>query len=292
MWTPKGYGDNQGWYKPSAVTPSYVGPGDVFSGAAPWVSPARAYTSAFAASGAAIMELVDQDGANQITINILPTGYVDLAAIAAWVTVNSVTTIKIKQLYDQTGGSNHCSIGTLSLMPDLTLNAINGLPGATFTSAANKVILSATGINDTAPYAFVAVARRTSNFTTKQALMGWSTYPNGSLAFAASANTASLDANGSLPLNLSSVADGSFHAMQGIIGNSGNNGVLAVDGVETTGATGSDAISTRILRIGRFAGGSSLDGTIMEAGFWPSDIGGGDRTALNSNMHGPNGYNF
>jgi hypothetical protein len=291
MWTPKGYGDNQGWYTPPVATSSYVGPGDAFSGATAWGSAARAYNAAFATSGAAMVDLVDQAGANQITVNVLSTGYIDLAAIASWVTANSVTTIKVKKLYDQTGNGNHWSQATLATMPNLVLNSLNSLPGMEFTSAANKALITTTGITDTAPYAFVAVGKRTANFTTKQALMGWSTSPNGSLAFTTSANTISLESNGAAPVTLGSVADNAFHAIQGVV-DAGSSGVLAADGVETTGNTGTSSPSGNLLRIGRFAGGASLDGIIMEAGFWPSAIDGTSRTALNANMHGTNGYNF
>lgn len=267
----------------------YQGPGDVVSGARAWGSPARAYNAAYAANVTKpAMDLLDQAGANPVTINILSTGFVDLAAISAWVTAHSVTTIKVTKLYDQTGNGFHWSNATLASMPALTLLALNGLPALTFTSAANAFLATTTGITQLQPFTFVAAAKRTTNFTTIQSMMGWTSSPNGQLEFTASANTVAITADGTSFVTQGSVTDNAFHAIQGI--SSGASSVIAVDGVENTGTNAATAPSANFMRLGRFAGGSSLDGMMLEAGFWGSAIS--NRTGLNSNIHGTNGYNF
>lgn len=84
------------WGVPHAAV-TYQGPGDIVSGAVAWYSPARAYSAAFAATAGPIMDLVDAaTGTIPTTINILPTGFVDIAAIPT-------TPQKVTKLYDQTG---------------------------------------------------------------------------------------------------------------------------------------------------------------------------------------------
>ena len=75
-----------------------------------------------------MLDLVDQVGANPITIHALSSGFVDIATITAWVTAHSVTTINIATLYDQSPTGIHATQVTLAKMPPLLLNTLNGLP--------------------------------------------------------------------------------------------------------------------------------------------------------------------
>jgi hypothetical protein len=68
---------------------------------------------------------------------------------------------------------------------------------------------------------------------------------------------------------LGSVADDAFHAMQGG-SNGGTLSVIAVGGTETTGNAAAGSPSGVAMRICRYAAANSLDGTMMEAGFWPA----------------------
>jgi len=83
----------------------YQGPGDAIgsTGWQFWGSPARAFSLAYARNRGPMLDLQDQAGANPITINALPSGFIDIATIVAWVAAHTVTTINIATLYDQSG---------------------------------------------------------------------------------------------------------------------------------------------------------------------------------------------
>ncbi len=263
---------------------AYQGPGDVLSGWLTWYSPARAYSAAFAATGGAIMDIVDGSGANQTTINILATGFVDLVTLNAWIVLHG--TAHVKTLYDQSGNSRNVTNATVSQMPTITQSALNGLPGLTGTAAANSNMTSTATFTRASPYSWAAVAKRTANNTTLQALIGSSGALNVSMGFHSTANTVYVDGSGSSKITLGSVTDNSFHAIQGVV--NGASSIIAADGTESTGSAGSTGFSTNTSRIMRFAGGSSMDGMWMEGGMYPGAFtggGGGQISSINSNAH-------
>lgn len=138
-------------YKVGASVAPFIGSGDIKSGAFAYWSVARAYNKAYATGSNPAVDLVDQAGANQVTINILSTGLVDLASINAWVTAHSVTTIRVAKLYDQSGNLRHCSQATLANMPILLLSHPGlgnaALPVMDFkTASAQKLVSGATGL--------------------------------------------------------------------------------------------------------------------------------------------------
>lgn len=278
-------------YVPSA----YTGPGDIVSGAATWASPARAYTAAFAATAGSIMDLQDQAGANPITINVLTTGFVDVTAISNWVSANSVSTIKVTKLYDQTGNANHWTQATLANMPTLTLSALNSLPGITCASASAQRLdtpQTLTPTSSAGPMTFSAVAKRTANFTTAQSIIGCQPAQAIGIGFSTAASTIGLRFIGLAP-TLGSVADSSFHAIQGVV--SGASSVIAADGTSASGtATGSAPGANQGFRLGRDQGGNlPLDGQVMEIGVWMSTAFTTQNiTDVNTNQHGTSGYNF
>jgi hypothetical protein len=274
------------------VAASYVGPGDVVSGALGWYSPARAYSAAFATTAGPVMVVVDSAGANDTTINILTTGFVDVTALNAFITARG--TASVKTLYDQSGNGRDVTNATQAQRPTITTSALNGLPGLTGTAAANTSLTSTATLTQTSPYSWAAVAKRTASFTTLQAIIGSSGALNVSLGFFTSADTVYTDGSGSSKITLGSVTDSSFHAIQGVV--NGASSYIAADGTESTASSGTSGFSTNTIRIMRFAGGSSMDGGVfMEAGMWPGALtagGGGQLALLNTNAHGTTGYNF
>jgi hypothetical protein len=283
---------------------SYSGPGDVVSGATAWGSCARAYNAAYANGTNPLCDLVDTSagGTAICTLRVLTTGFVDLAGSyctgsttpAAACAAAAGGACRVSKIYDQTGTTTGWVNATNSQRPVLTFSALNSLPGWTCTAAANSFLATNAAITiATPPITYVAVAKRTANFTTLQAMLGWGTAPNSSLSFNTSANTAAISQNGAGFATLGSLTDSSFHAVQGFVDATGLAGVLSADGTDGSSASvGTDAVSSRALRVCRFAGGSSLDGVMMEAGIWAVALDGTQRGNLNSNMHGTNGYNF
>lgn len=130
---------------------AYSGPGDVKSGFFAWWSVTRGYSAAYASPGNnPAMDLVDQAGANQVTINVKSTGLTDTAAITAWVVANSVTTIRVKKLYDQSGGGFHLTQATVANMPKLQLSPAlgNAFYAMNFVTALSQSMTSAaTGLS-------------------------------------------------------------------------------------------------------------------------------------------------
>jgi hypothetical protein len=266
---------------------SYTGPGDLVSGATGWWSCARAYSAAFAAGGTPIMDLVDQAGANSIAINILSTGFVDLAAISNWVTAHTVTTIRVTKLYDQTGNGLHATNATLTTMPALTLSALNGLPVMTLTAARGDRLNTAT-TTQAQPFSFSGVAQRTANFTTEQGILGV-TPTTIDMSFNSATNQAKLTAGTVLTATASNSA---WHTLSAVFNGASPNSILVVDGSATTGSGGANALSAVGLRIGRSSAGGSLDGQIAECGIWPAALNGTQYGDLNTNPRAAGVYNF
>jgi hypothetical protein len=268
-----------------ASSASYVGPGDIVSGAIGWYSPARAYTAAFAAGGTAIMDLVDQAGANPVTINILSTGYADITAISNWVTANSVSTIRVTKLYDQTGTGNHVTNATLAQMPALVLSSLNSLPGLVTTGARTDRLLSG-NITRAQPISYSVVAKRTAS-TGASGWIGSNTNPVG-LYPGTGADIWSVAGNTVLA-SPATTTESAFHAAQGIL--NGGSSAIVIDGSATTGAGGSTGYSASAISLFR-ANGGTPDGVLMEAGVWPSAFNATQYGDMNTNQHGTNGYNF
>lgn len=145
--------------------PSYIGSGNLKPGAMSFWSVTRAYNAAYATALGPAVDLVDQAGANQTTINFLATGSINVAAINAWVAANSVTAILVKKLYDQVGGF-HCSQATAANMPILRLShealGNSAIPSMEFLTSANQMLVSgATGLNS-ATGTMSVIARQSS----------------------------------------------------------------------------------------------------------------------------------
>jgi hypothetical protein len=275
------------------VAATYRGPGDIVSGASAWGSSARAYNAAYAAPGTnPAMDLQDQAGANPITIAILSTGFVNIAAINAWVTAHSVSTIKIAKIYDQTGTGNHFTQGTLANMPTLVLNALGGLPGMAFLNSGSQQLATPT-LTLTAPYSFSAVSLRTTNDGLLSGIIESTSVQIG-LAYTTTANQVEILNNGHQATGTAS--DGAFHALQGTMVQDGSTlPVMVVDGTPNTGIASSGAgISAATLRIGRSEGGQTMGGTITEVGVWASLAFNSTQYGnVNTNQHSATyGYNF
>lgn len=285
----KGMGSSSAPYYKTAAS-SFQGPGDIVSGAVAWGSSARAYSAAFAAGGTAIMDLVDQAGANPITINILTTGFVNLAAINAWVTANSVTTIKVTKLYDQSGTGNHFTNVTLGTMPVLTLNSLGGLPGMTGTGANNTVLTSLNNVTQAQPYTMSAVAQRGAILGSNTGIIAAGTSAISMGYVATTANTGFMNTNGA---GLSpTISDAAFHALSGVF--NAASSTYNVDGTDNTGPSiGTLGFSAEKIRIFRTQGAVSSNNIIMEVGVWPTGFTSGNLTSMSANQHGAsNGYNF
>ena len=270
---------------PVAAAPAgYTGAGDVVSGAYAWYG-LRGYTAAYSTGSNPALDLVDQAGANPLTANILSNGRLDVASISAWVTANSVTTIKITRIYDQTGNTRHVDQATLGNMPVLNLTGFGSLPSMDFTAASSHFLESSATVTQAQPFSFATVQLRGSasgNIVINSTGVRMRTV-SGGIEIHAGANAQALTA-----------ANGSWHAVQSVFNNTSS--AICVDGTETTGLTvGTATPSSSTIAIGKTATVASFDGSMAEVGLWPSGFttgGGGQVASMNTTQHGTDGYNF
>lgn len=271
----------------------FQGLGDVLSGWTHYESCAYVYDASKATTATSMCDLVDSvTGAAVGTLRGSTAGTVDLSAYFSGAQTPMAACAaaggglcRVSATYNQVAGTSFQTNATNSQRPILTFSAQNGLPGMTGTAAANTNLTSTGSVTSTQPWTMLGVAKRTTNFTTQQAVQGSSGAQNSCLSFTSSASTAGFTSDGAATITLGSVTDGNFHAMIGIADTS-PNGVLAVDNVETTGNVGTGAFSSNTSRIMRCAGGVSIDGVFLEGAFkGGTPPNAGQRTSINSNVH-------
>jgi len=266
------------YYKAAGGGAAYTGPGDVVSGAYAWYG-LRGYNAAYATGSNPALDIVDQAGANQLTVNILSNGRLDVASISSWVTTNSVSTIKVKRIYDQSGNVRHVNQATLANMPVLNLTGFGSLPAIVFTAANSHNLESSLTVTQAQPITVSMVEKHTANTgdITSNAVtpLAFNTnirlFAGSGADFAASVNT--------------------WHAVQAVANNTSSAGY--VDGSSTTGLTaGTNAPSGNTISIGKAVVSNAFDGSLAEAGYWPSGFNGTQAGDMNTNQHGVNGHNF
>jgi len=267
---------------------SYTGPGDIVA-FSHWYG-LRGYSAAYSTGSNPAADLVDQAGANTITVNILSDGTLDVASIATWVAAHSVTTIKVTKLYDQVG-TNHASQGTLATMPVLVLGPVTGLasnrPAMVFANA--QFLATATGPNIAQPLTYSSVAIRTSG-TTDVGMMAGDNGNDPEMILQA-ATVASIFAGGSVVSQTQT--NNAWHSFHGVF--NGASSVMNVDGTSgTSGSAGTNGLAVgHLLWIGRdsfAASGSWWVGNINEAGVISAAASGANMTSLSSNQHSYWGY--
>lgn len=262
-----------------AVGP-YVGPGDIVANALSWWG-LRGYTTAYATPGTnpAMDVTKASDGSVDTTINILADGSLDVATISGL-----GYAVKVKKLYDQTGGGRHMTQATLSKMPTLTLSGLGSLPIMTGTSAASSNLALPAYPSTSNPFTFSLVAKNTSSAT------GSCAVNTSGLLFGCplSADKFRLfDTNGATALFEATALDNVWHAVQGIdAGTTVNGSNVYVDGVSTPGTL----LAISIVDVQLFGEDSlgHFDGSICEFGIWPSALtvtGGGQASLINANQH-------
>jgi len=255
----------------------YVGPGDIQTFTL-W-SGLRAYSAAKAAATVALVDLVDQAGANPITINCTTAGALDASAIATWVAAHSVTTIKVSKLYDQVG-SNHLAQVTLANMPTLVANALNSSYGMSFNGTSTQLISTSSLSSQAQPYLFSMLLKAASAADYGLVSIDVGDFGGFVSEWKSLGNIRSY-AGANIDVAISTNA---WHAVQ-MLANS-TSSVLGIDGSETTGDDGTQNTENANLIFGQEGGGANFfNGSLMELGFAAGAVSSGNRASLNSNMH-------
>ena len=285
MWGKGRWQQDGGWSNPTVAAVAFQGVGDIVGGANAYFG-MRAYNAAYATGSNPSVDLVDQSGANPITINILANGFIDITSINSWVTAHSVTTIKVKRVYDQTGNGRHVNQATVANMPTLTMSAISGIPALTFNSVAGTWMDGTTTIAASSPCTISGVFKRTGSFTIASFFAGDAAITAG-IGFGASANTSMANFG---TVQTQAATDNVWHAIQGV--GSATVGALNTDGTDTGNInTGTNNIPNSA-RIGASGAGIFVDGLMTEAVMYSSGLNATQRGNLNTNQHGLSGFNF
>jgi hypothetical protein len=275
---------NQSWRRPQgAAAPSYAGgPGDIIS--FPFWYGLRGYSIAYATGSNPAIDVVDQSGANSLTVNILASGDLDAASISAWVSANSVTTILVSKLYDQVG-SAHLTQTTNSRRPSLVLAGYGAVtkPVMLFNHANNQDMVGTSGAALNQPWTYHGVFNRPVYVQTSSQFHGNFCGIN----FGNGASYVQLYAGASS--GAAGATDNVWHSFMGIA--NGASGMITVDATDTTVNAGTTAFGTS-LSLGTYngSGGNSLNGYCGECGTISGATSSTNRTAIYSNQKTYWGY--
>lgn len=269
----QGRGAMSGTAATGAVPASYVGPGDLVSGATAWYSCTRAYSAAYAAPGTNPACTIRRASDNATTtLAVLSTGLVNVAAATSFC---ASTTCYVSEAFDESGSGYNATQATAAAQPQLSFSCIGSLPCMSF---AGGQYLSPPSITLNQPLSFSAVAVRSANFTSQTSIFAQATAPYTQLSFGTSANT--IFVYGGTVANVSQ-ADSATHAFQALL--NGTSSGINVDGSLTTTNSGTSGVSG-VLSIGG-DGAQYLSGNIEEAGIWPSAFAPTQQTAVCHNQN-------
>ncbi len=241
-----------------AVTPeasTYVGPGDLVSGALVWWG-LRAYSAATIGNNAIDLERAS-DHSTQ-TFATVAGGGLDDAAIATFM---AATTARITKWYDHTG-NGHDQVVAYALAAEFTPNAIGSLPGATFLKT-NLYATLASVSSSSQPFSVSSVFKCTlGDGAADQGIVG---QPASSWTAGISAVDTARTYSGSGVTR--TATDNTFHAMQNVF--NGASSHVYIDGADTSGNAGTTGLTNNKLMLGRSSFGG-MAGVICEAGIWAS----------------------
>lgn len=242
----------------------YTGPGDVVGSAYGWWG-LRSYNAAYATGSNPAIDIVDQANANSLTVNILADGSLDVAAISTWVTANSVTTIYVTKLWDQTGNGRHFTQSSFPSIfsPTLVLNGQGSLP-VIRSPGGNDTNLSRTFTSISQPFTVSTVAKRTGSLTNEK--WGGGTVKTSSVlwGFGTGNNLAKMYGGAN---TTATAADNTWHGIQYVF--NGASSDINVDGSVNTVNAGTNSIPADTVDLFNGAGqGGSLHGDWGEAGIW------------------------
>jgi hypothetical protein len=265
-------------------TGAYTGPGDV-SG---WTANQYAYWGLRAVKasyiGSACIDITDQADANPLTVNIAANGYVDTAAINAWVTAHSVSTIRVTKIYEQVGGANHMLASASK--PHLVMNVLAGLPVFDFDGSSMWFTSTNNVAAQAQPLTFTAIGQQSAGAYISEG--NFDVQPLISLGAGGIAQQTSGSA-----ITYSGNTYSVFHAYISELTGTNTTCTMQIDGTLQTNSNGSGPGTAGFLggaemTIGADTptGGVPLAGQVFEAFVLTSAPNSTQQTALNTNMHG------
>ena len=287
----------------------YTGPGNVsgWSTMAMWGSCARGITASYASGGGNACDIVDTaTGGFSCTMKLNSTGFVNLTSpictsntlsVTTFCTVTHAAGCSVATIYDQTGNGNNWTQATLAKMPLLVFSSPNSgtQPCINWPSDSAAFFLETTTAPSLPqPLTFTMVLNHASGATAAaNAIMGDGNTVNffdGTLGTNTYATFAG-GTNGTV-----TITDAAYHAIQNVWDDTNSLSAVYHDGTNTayTGGPIGTAGFVNSATIGYGVNGTNLSflGTICELGVNSFSANSTQKSAMNSNQHGLNGYNF
>jgi hypothetical protein len=284
---------------------TYIGPGNVVSGATAWYG-LRAYSTATAGNRA--INLCDNTGANCADISTnATTGKLNAPGTLGSNNCNTSGTCHIHTWYDQSGalacGGSACDVtqATVADQPTLNFSCINSLPCVNFPTAV-QVMGSAATLASFTSGTYSAVSSRTGAFTTAGIMMSIGANGGGNvqLNYRQAANTVQMFM-GTAAITVANITDSNFHAFQAVFNGASSDlfcGGSAGTSCSTAGTSNSISPGTtpsgtnslicigEVATTGTCTGGSQLTGEISEIGVWSGTVfTGTQQTNMNANQY-------
>lgn len=234
---------------------AYTGIGDITTYQGYWGL--RAYSSAQCTGSQKAINVRRASDNTTMDINILTTGFLDVATAAAF---GAATTLWVTTIYDQTGNSfDMIQTGTTALQPQLVLTGgpNTNIPMMVF--ALSEMVMGNTE-NYSIPFVMGAYAIRTGNFSSLGFIL-YEANQNVELRFAASPNTIEIYAGSATDVT---AADDVWHSIQVLYDDTSSN--MFIDGVSNLVSPGNHHIGGA-LRLGAqdSTPDTPLTGAIFEA---------------------------
>jgi hypothetical protein len=261
-----------GFCSPSS---SYIGPGDVVSGATEFYG-LRAYNKAYATGTNNAITIRRTSDSTSTNILILATGALDVATAT---TFCASTTCFASAMYGQISGKI-VTQATTSAQPQLIFNCLNtSLPCLALTSASSQQLTTSSFVTSAQPNTLSFVAERNGNTGVTNSVIGAFNASQG--GYGAAANQAFIFA-GSQPTV--TAADNALHAVQGVL--NGASSSLNVDGTLTGSlSVGSNSIQPPLAIGSSGNNGNYLQGLFAEAIVYEGvAMTSGNQTALCHNQ--------
>lgn len=244
---------------------TYVGPGDIVSGATAWYSCARAYNAAYAAGGAnKLCNLRNTSTSETCDELVQPSGLFGAMASCSGssnglpLATFCATGCAVTEMYDQTGNGRPLLQATAANQPALSLLALGTFPAATTSASAMGMASSGTIGPAAGAVTFEVVGLRSSTANSPLFLRENGGSPGNQIRPSSSTNTWLTGATASIT---ATAADATWHSGIGVI--NGASSFLSVDGTSTTGTVAKSTSTGTV----NFSGQSATTRT-GEVGFW------------------------
>jgi hypothetical protein len=260
---------------------TYVGPGDVVSGATFWWG-LRAYSAAVAASGTQKAINVRNTGTNETCDVLIATSGGLASTVSSCSGASSGTALStfcsscaITEWYDQSGATNctgtacHVVQATAANQGTLTLSCLGSLPCGVVASSGPQFWRTASVINanNAAPHSYYAVVDDTSAGT--HIFLNFDGGTRNSFYYASTTSIQVTDTAS----NIGGAVTNAWHVAIASVVSGTNNSTVNVDG--TTVVTGTLTTNTGVDKptFGNDAGGfDPFNGNLAEGGVWPSSV--------------------